>query len=740
LKPAGWDTVTKPELAAPEDISIYEIHVRDFSVHDPKVPDALKGTFKAFTLPDTYGTDHLRQLVNAGLTHLHLLPVFDIATINENKAEWQEPDPAVLETYPPDSELQQAALDPLRDLDGFNWGYDPFHYTVPEGSYSTHPDGITRIIEFREMVQALNQMGLRVVVDVVYNHTNASGQAENSVLDKVVPGYYHRLNDKGAVETSTCCANTASEHDMMEKLMIDSLVTWAKEYKVDAFRFDLMGHHMVSNMLKVRAALDELTLENDGVDGKSIYLYGEGWNFGEVANNARGVNATQFNMAGTGIGTFNDRSRDAVRGIGPFDSGQTLLQRQGFANGSFYDSKPTVPGSENQQRATLLHQTDQVRVGMAGNLANYQFVDRNGNLVTGAQVDYNGSPAGYNLDPQEDITYISKHDNQTLFDINVYAAPQATSMEDRVRMQSVGLSTVVLGQGVPFIHAGSELLRSKSLDRDSYNSGDWFNKLDFTYTENNFGVGLPPAWANESNWPVMQPFLADPNLKPAPEHILLMRDMFTELLEIRYSSKLFRLETAEDVQARVMFHTTGPSQLPGLIVMSLSDAVAPDLDPTYEGMVVLINANDEQQVFSADAFKGKKLMLHVVQRNSVDPVVKTAAFNAATGSFTVPGRTTAVFVEYEQPQVRLMNLIADVQALQAGGYLNRGQANSLISKLQNAISRLDTNRPDVAANQLQAFINQVKDFMNSGVLTPEQAWPLINTATDIREQILARMY
>jgi pullulanase len=139
----------------------------------------------------------------------------------------------------------------------------------------------------------------------------------------------------------------------MEKLMIDSLVTWAKEYKVDAFRFDLMGHHMVSNMLNVRAALDELTLEKDGVDGKSIYIYGEGWNFGEVANNARGVNATQFNMAGTGIGTFNDRLRDAVRGIGPFDSGMTLLQRQGFANGSFYDSKPTVPGSENQQKANL---------------------------------------------------------------------------------------------------------------------------------------------------------------------------------------------------------------------------------------------------------------------------------------------------------------------------------------------------------------------------------------------------
>jgi pullulanase len=119
-------------------------------------------------------------------------------------------------------------------------------------------------------------------------------------------------------------------------------------------------------------------------------------------------------------------------------------------------------------------------------------------------------------------------------------------MADRVRIQNVGLSTVILGQGVPFLHAGSELLRSKSLDRDSYNSGDWFNKLDFTYMDNNFGVGLPPAWANESNWPVMRPFLADPNLKPTQKYILLMRDMFNELLEIRYSSNLFRLETAEE--------------------------------------------------------------------------------------------------------------------------------------------------------------------------------------------------
>ena len=170
------------------------------------------------------------------------------------------------------------------------------------------------------MVQGLNGAGLRVVIDVVYNHTPAAGQDPKSILDRVVPGYYQRLNPTtGQVETSTCCSNTATEHAMMEKLMIDSVVTWAKEYKVDGFRFDLMGHQPKSSMVNLRRALDKLTLAKDGVDGRRIYLYGEGWNFGEVANNARFVQATQLEMAGTGIGTFNDRLRDAVRGGGPFD-------------------------------------------------------------------------------------------------------------------------------------------------------------------------------------------------------------------------------------------------------------------------------------------------------------------------------------------------------------------------------------------------------------------------------------
>src|ERR1043166_8613945 len=204
------------------------------------------------------------------------------------------------------------------------------------------------------MVDSLSHLGLRVVMDVVYNHTNASGQNDKSVLDRIVPGYYHRLNADGNVETSTCCQNTATEHDMMEKLMIDSVVTWATQYKVDGFRFDLMGHHMKRNMLHLRQALDALTLEEDGVDGSSIYVYGEGWNFGEVADNARGEQATQLNMAGTGIGTFSDRLRDGVRGGGPFSG----LQEQGFATGLYYDPNATNQGSAADQLERLLRYSD----------------------------------------------------------------------------------------------------------------------------------------------------------------------------------------------------------------------------------------------------------------------------------------------------------------------------------------------------------------------------------------------
>jgi pullulanase/glycogen debranching enzyme len=308
-------------------------------------------------------------------------------------------------------------------------------------------------------------------------------------------------------------------------------------------------------------------------------------------------------------------------------------------------------------------------------------------------------------------------------------------MADRVRIQNVGLSTVLLGQGVPFMHAGSDLLRSKSLDRDSFNSGDWFNRLDFTYQANNFGVGLPVAGKNEENWPIMAPLLADPDLLPAPADISHMADLFQELLQIRYSSPLFRLETAEDVQARVAFHNTGSSQIPGLIVMTLSDLVEPDLDPELEQIFVLINATGAAQNFTLAGTGGAYLELHPVQQNSADPVVRGAGFDPASGTFSVPARTAAVFVEYASPEERLELLIDDVEALVDAGVLNQGQGNALAGKLAGALDQLNKDKPKVAINRLGAFVNQVHSLVDEGVLTAAQGQYLAAKATSIINQI-----
>ncbi|CAG0971654.1 hypothetical protein GPROT1_01621, partial [Gammaproteobacteria bacterium] len=543
LQPPDWTQLAKPVLNAPEDAVIYELHVRDFSIFDETVPEAERGTFKAFTELNSNGMQHLKRLADAGLTHVHLLPAFDIATIEEDKTKREEPDNVELASFPRDSEQQQALLEPLRDKDGYNWGYDPFHYTVPEGSYATDPNGPTRIVEFREMVQALNQIGLRVVMDVVYNHTNASGQSAKSVLDKIVPGYYHRLNTKGDVEMSTCCQNTATEHNMMEKLMIDSVVTWARDYKVDGFRFDIMGHHLLSNMVNVRTALDTLTPEKDGVDGKSIYVYGEGWDFGEMAKNARGVNASQLNIGGTGLGVFNDRLRDAARGGGPF----APLPEQGFITGLLETPNDFEVRSPDEQEARLIEYHDWIRASLAGNLRDFPLQKANGDVVPAENIKYNGAPAAYTLDPQENINYVSAHDNETLFDAVQAKASASASLADRIRMNNLGIDLVMLGQGIPFFHAGDELLRSKSLDRNSYNSGDWFNRLDFTYQSNNWAVGLPPQGDNKDKWPIIQPLLADETLKPSRADILGALLHFEEMLKIRQSSRLFRLETSAAV-------------------------------------------------------------------------------------------------------------------------------------------------------------------------------------------------
>jgi pullulanase-type alpha-1,6-glucosidase len=641
LAPPGWGSMTKPALAGPEDISVYELHVRDFSINDATVPAAERGTYLAFTHPTTAGMTHLRDLASAGLSHVHLLPVFDIATINENRGEQLTP-PCDLASCGPASTEQAACIEQVRDADGFNWGYDPWHYTTPEGSYATDPDGAARSVEFRSMVQSLNQAGLRVVMDVVYNHTNAAGQDAKSVLDRIVPGYYHRLLDDGTLATSTCCANTATEHAMMEKLMVDSVVTWAKAYKVDGFRFDLMGHHSKANMLAVRAALDALTLAHDGVDGSTIYLYGEGWNFGEVADNARFVQATQLELGGTGIGTFNDRLRDAVRGGGPFDENRTL--HQGFGSGLYTDPNESQVGATEDQRQALLVLQDRIKVGLAGNLRDFAFVDRTGAVVSGSQVDANGSPTGYANAPHEAVTYVDAHDGETLFDELAYKLPQRTSTADRARAHVVALSTVLLGQGVPFLHAGTELLRSKSLDPNSFDSGDWFNRIFFDGSSNNFGVGVP-RHTSDVRRSIMTPILENAAIRPTTADIVWTAARVCELLRIRASSRLFRLGSAAEVFARLTFANDGPDQIPGLIVMRIADTVGVDLDPSARSIVVLFNASATGQAIGLADAAGGPFRLHPVQAASTDETITRATFDPGDGSFSVPARTTAVFVE-----------------------------------------------------------------------------------------------
>jgi pullulanase/glycogen debranching enzyme len=403
------------------------------------------------------------------------------------------------------------------------------------------------------MVEALNAIGLRVVLDVVYNHTPNAGQDPRSILDRIVPGYYHRLTPTGDVENSTCCANTASEHRMMEKLMLDSLATWVREYRVDGFRFDLMGHHTKANLLQVRERFPLLQ------------LYGEGWSFGEVADDALFVAASQRNMLGTGIATFGDRLRDAVRGGGPHDRDP---RHQGFAT-----------GLADTPSDALRHAQEEVMRGLAGTA--------------------------------DQIAYVDAHDNETLFDALALKLPRATTMDDRVRMNTLALATVTLSQSPCFWHAGTELLRSKSLDRNSYDSGDWFNRIDWTATESAFGSGLPPAWDNKTRWRFMRPLLKDPNLKPEPHHIRLARERALELLRIRRSSPLFGA-------ADVAFGDGAP----GVIVMALSEQI-----------VVIFNATPEPTTQAAAASATR---LH--------PALGDRASSYADGAFTVPARTVAVFL------------------------------------------------------------------------------------------------
>lgn len=636
-KPPLWDLLASPALASINDTSIYELHVRDFSVGDSSVPASLQGTYLAFDDPASNGMRHLRTLAGAGLKAVHLLPTFHFGSVNEDKSTWANP--GNLSGYPPAGEQQQGAVESVQNTDAYNWGYDPVHYMAPAGQYAVNPTD--RVREYRAMVEGLHTSGLRVIQDVVFNHTYTSGENPTANLDELVPNYYHRLDGNGALETGSCCADTASEHRMMEKLMIDTVVLNAKQYKIDGFRFDAMGLHFVYNMTNIRNALNALTQEKDGVDGTKIYMYGEGFQIAEAANNAIGPNASQTNLYGTGIGSFNDRIRDSIRGGYIFG---TNFQVQGFATGlgtdpSTYTSQTT--GAADQHTA-LLNEADLIRVSLAGALKNFSFTDALGQTVTAAQLTSGGQPAGYAASPIEDVNYCSVHDNQTLFDAIQIKSAASDSVAQRARRQVLAMSLLTLAQGVPFYMAADDLLRSKDMDNGSYNSGDWFNKIDWSLQGDNWGIGLPLANVNQAQWSFEQPLLANTALKPTPADIAATSNAFQDFLKIRYSTGLFRMATFAEVQANLSFLNTGQNQTPGLIVMELDDH-----GQNYGGaphLVVFFNAANTEVKFTDVTLEGRKLHLHPVQQRSSDVIVKQAAFDSKEGTATIPALTTAVFV------------------------------------------------------------------------------------------------
>jgi pullulanase len=423
--PSGFTEDSKPELINPTDAVIYELHIRDFSVDDSSGMKN-KGKYLAFTEIGTTtasgtatGVDHL---VDLGVTHVHLLPSFDFASINE------------------------ATL----INNDFNWGYDPENYNVPEGSYSSDPQkGEVRIIEYKQMVQALHKNGIRVVMDVVYNHTFST----DSNLNKIVPGYYYRMTEDGQFSNASGCGNeTASERAMVRKFIVDSVVYWAKEYHIDGFRFDLMGIHDIETMNAVRDALNQID--------PTIIVYGEGWTASSspLPDSERALKENMSDLD-SGIAAFSDDLRDGIKGS-VFEE-----LEKGFVTG--------LTGMEESIKFGIVASTEH------------------------SQIDYtkvNYSDTAWAKEPTQTISYASAHDNLALWD-KIATSNATDSTENRIKMNLLSGAIVLTSQGIPFFQAGEELLRSKpvdetgtTFDENSYQSPDSVNSIKWDTKEANSEV------------------------------------------------------------------------------------------------------------------------------------------------------------------------------------------------------------------------------------------------------------
>lgn len=656
LKPADWDSTPRPVMPAPSDISVYQTHIRDFSVADSALAASKRGKFVAFADPASAGMAHLQLLANAGLTHVQFLPIYDGGSVNELDCTT----PTISPVTDGASPVPTATIAAQADSDCFNWGFDPVHYNAIDGTYATNPsDGAVRVREFREAVLALHKKGLGVITDMVYNHTYQSGQGEKSILDRIVPGYYHRLEANGSVSTGfgVGLPNTASENMMFEKLMIDTAVTFAVDYKIDSYRFDWMSDHSVGTMKRLRTAVIDAIKAKEGNDvgADNFYVFGEGWGSGATVRFGGdpdgAFEAGQRFIGGTGLGVFNDRIRDGMRGVSYDAQGAGMLKQQGWINGRWYDiNEANVLEDVNGQKGELYNRLNYVRSGLTGGVKDFMYPFTNpatGVATTSSGNDLADGYHAFTTDPQESVNYVAVHDNRTLYDYNTLVLPVSTSMDNRIRVQALALGTIALSQGMAFFTQGSDMLISKDFDNDSYNSGDWFNQVFWDYSQNNFGIGLPNAAKNSSSYDQITPLLQNAALKPTSAQITKTRDLFIDMLELRYSSPLMRMKTGADVKARLKFYNadTEAGFDPTFTVHSITDTCTgcTDLDPNAASVVVVINVDKVAKEYTNADFAGKT---YALSDKHSDPVVTGgAAFSSGTGKFTVPARSIAVFVE-----------------------------------------------------------------------------------------------
>ncbi len=449
--PEGWENDRRPVMKSPADLVVYEMHHRDFSIARPEAK--YPGKFMALTEP--WAIDHLKAL---GVNAIHILPSYDYGSVDETR---------------------------LSD-NKYNWGYDPVNYNVPEGGYSTDPyQPEVRIREFKQMVQALHKAGIRIILDVVYNHTY---DIEHSNFQRTYPDYYYRKNAEGTYSNGSGCGNeTASERPMMRQFMIESVKYWINEYHIDGFRFDLMGCHDIETMNLIRQAVDEID--------PSIFIYGEGWSAGACAlpNEKLGMKANIPQMPR--IAAFSDEIRDALRG--PFDD----------------DTKAGWLGGKPEKES--------LKFGIAGAIAHPQ--------VDMSQVNYSKAP--WAIEPTQMMSYVSCHDDMCLVD-RLKASIPGISEAELIRLDLLAQTAVITSQGVPFMLSGEELLRTKLGVHNSFESPDSINHLD---------------WSNKTKYP--QVFGYYKNLIALRQHHPAFRlgnaDLVRQHLEFMESPKetlVFRLK------------------------------------------------------------------------------------------------------------------------------------------------------------------------------------------------------